>query len=85
MDKYMTVKLVESQKHTAKHLMHQYAQCHGSIKELEDQMDRIKSEMEFRINELKSLRQEEEQFHLKLEKEYGPGSLDTQNLEWNTH
>jgi regulator of replication initiation timing len=83
MDKYMTVKLVESQKNTAKNLMNQYSQCHGAIKELEEQMGRLKSEMEFRIHELKSLRQEEEQFHSELEKQYGPGSLDTQNLEWN--
>lgn len=84
MDKYMTVKLEESQKSRAKHLIHEYSRCHEAIKELEEQMERVQSEMEYRISELKSLRYEEEQFHKELEKEHGPGSLDTQNLEWIT-
>jgi chromosome segregation ATPase len=84
MDKYNRVKISQSQTSRAKQMMNRYGECHSTIKELEEQMDRLQSEMEFRINELKTLRQEEELFHSELEKEHGPGLLDTQSLEWIT-
>lgn len=82
MDKYYRVKLEPAHIKRVKMMMNQYVECHESIKRLEEEMDRLKSEMEFRINELKSIREAEEEFYSELEKEHGPGTLDTQSLEW---
>lgn len=82
MDKYNRIEIGSRHLNTAEDLMRKYTICHDEIQKLTEKMESIQNEMEYRIQELNSLRSEEESFYSELEKTHGPGFLDTQTLEW---
>lgn len=65
-----------------KKLVVKYKECHDEIKTLEERMESLSKDMNFKLDELNSLRQEEQELYKILSEKYGSGYLDTQNIEW---
>lgn len=78
----MGQKLEKENLEKARSLMVKYKECHEEIKELEQKMESLSNDMNRKLSELSSLREEEKGLYEKLSQTYGDGFLDTQNLEW---
>jgi|688.fasta_scaffold522120_2 hypothetical protein len=81
-DKYMGQKLEKEDLDKVKLLMLKYKECHDEIKGLEQKMEEISNDMNFKLSDLNGLRDEERILYEKLAQTHGSGYLDTQNLEW---
>ena len=78
----MKIPLSEQRKNECKDLMTSYQECHSELTEMQKQLENLVERINIRTAELTNLRQKEQDMYTELRGEFGPGEIDSLNLEW---
>jgi uncharacterized protein YlxW (UPF0749 family) len=78
----MKITLSEQRKNECKDLIASYQECHTELTDMQKQLENLVERINIRTSELSDLRKKEQDMYSALTEEFGPGEIDSLNLEW---
>ena len=78
----MKITLSEQRKNECKDLIASYQECHTELTDMQKQLGNLVERINIRTSELSDLRKKEQDMYSALTEEFGPGEIDSLNLEW---